>query len=939
MRRSARPARLTLFSILVPGLLAVPVLTPPSPSPRPVAPEVVEVALDGVALPRAGAGLRREEPAPGAGRTVVLTAQRDTRPFSLVGVTWDRPAPGAGPVGPLDVQVRTRTGGHWSAWEALDAAPELPDATTDEARTARPGTEPLWVGDADGVQVRVGVLSGAAPTGLRLSLVDPGESPADAGAAAPAAAASTATAAARVPLIRPRSAWGADESIRRGSPSYAAVRAVTLHHTASSSSYSAADVPGILRGFYAYHVKSNGWSDIGYNFLVDRFGTIWEGRHGGMNRGVIGSHAGGFNTGTVGVSMIGTYETVAPSPAMRESVAQVAAWKMSAAGINPRGSLSFTSLGSTRFARGKVVTLPTLFAHKQVSTTACPGTKGTAAMPGLRDRIASLMGGATPWLPAPEPAAPPATQEVPLPAGTPVVTVPATAQAGSSVEVVVRGTAGAPVELWIAKGVGSGATRRRDARFGEDGTYTTTFTADADYLLFAVSAGKASPRVETRVTPARADAPSAPTSLGIAGPVTAGEGETVPVVVTGPPGTAITVWFRAHGDPVFTSRRSGRLGDDGTFVTSYVGGRAHDFFAMAGTVTSPDATTLAGAVPNGLDITAPDDAPVGRTVDVVVQGKPGAAVEVWFARRGEAAFNRRREAVLGLTGTYRTSFVATDEHTYYAVSGGRTSTRVVTKVTGTPLDTAPPAQPRLAVEAPPAVDAGSPVALTVRGTAGAPVEVWFRRRGSEVWSRLRSGRFDASGAYTTSYAGTEDHEYYATSGSVSSPDGETGTVPVLNGPPSVRLGTTVRLTGRARPNDKVIVEQRRAGASAFSRRTVASGATGAFATTYAADNEYEYRALSGTLTGALHRTRVAPTATGPRYAGRGSTVVLTGTARPGGKVEVLFRAKGQRYFTVGRVIAADSAGRWRTSFGLKVDHVWYARSDGNASATGSTHVR
>ena len=88
--------------------------------------------------------------------------------------------------------------------------------------------------------------------------------------------------AGRAPAIIPRSGWNADEKIRRATPSFAPVlRLALVHHTAGANGYTAAQSPAIVRAIELYHVKGNGWNDIGYNFLVDRFGKVFEGRYGG----------------------------------------------------------------------------------------------------------------------------------------------------------------------------------------------------------------------------------------------------------------------------------------------------------------------------------------------------------------------------------------------------------------------------------------------------------------------------------------------------------------------------------------------------------------------------------------------------------------------------------------------------------------------------------
>ena len=138
------------------------------------------------------------------------------------------------------------------------------------------------------------------------------------------------------PAIVPRSAWGADESIRRNAPGYApAVRFAIVHHTAGPNDYSPSQAAAIMRGIEIYHVKSNGWNDIGYNFLVDRYGTVYEGRYGGIDRNVIGAHALGFNTGSVGVALIGSFGSSAPPAAALRSLEKLLAWRLDLAHVDP----------------------------------------------------------------------------------------------------------------------------------------------------------------------------------------------------------------------------------------------------------------------------------------------------------------------------------------------------------------------------------------------------------------------------------------------------------------------------------------------------------------------------------------------------------------------------------------------------------------------------
>ena len=142
--------------------------------------------------------------------------------------------------------------------------------------------------------------------------------------------------AAGAPPIILRPAWGAPEAIRRDDPEVAPrVRITVVHHTAGTNSYTRAQSAAIVRGIMVYHVQSNGWDDIGYNFLVDRYGQVFEGRYGGIERNVVGAHAGGFNTGTVGIAVIGSYGASKISAAAQAALTKLIAWRMDVAHADP----------------------------------------------------------------------------------------------------------------------------------------------------------------------------------------------------------------------------------------------------------------------------------------------------------------------------------------------------------------------------------------------------------------------------------------------------------------------------------------------------------------------------------------------------------------------------------------------------------------------------
>jgi uncharacterized protein with LGFP repeats len=338
--------------------------------------------------------------------------------YGAVGVTWEHGTKVR--EDEITVQVRTRTGQRWSKWMDVDYdADHGPDPGTAEARHARPGTDALLVGDVDDVQVQVGSTTGDLPPDLRLAVIDPGaaaktavERPAldtNAGSAAtsaPAAAGQDGSASLATdpgagdggsdkialqaatftpkPQIYSRAQWGADEKMRdKTSLHYFEVHAGFVHHTVNANDYSRDEVPGILRSIYAYHTKSRGWSDIGYNFLVDRFGRIWEGRYGGIDRPVVGAHTLNYNDYSFAMSAIGNYDIKKPSSAMVQAYGALFAWKLSLHGVNA---------ASTKQQVGKKV-FQAINGHRNAASTACPGKYLYARIPDIRRLAAEAQRG------------------------------------------------------------------------------------------------------------------------------------------------------------------------------------------------------------------------------------------------------------------------------------------------------------------------------------------------------------------------------------------------------------------------------------------------------------------------------------------------------------------------------------------------------------------
>ncbi|MFG3548533.1 peptidoglycan recognition protein [Streptomyces sp. NPDC047725] len=244
-----------------------------------------------------------------------------------------------------------------------------------------------------GVRVLLGCLPGLAAVAA-LPLCASGVEravEANARAAAPAAARYTAPR----PDIVPRTAWLGDDARPQPAPRYDdEVTAVFVHHTDTPNGYDCADAPAILRGVYLGQTGARDWDDIGYNFVVDRCGTIYEGRAGGIDRPVTGAHTQGFNHRTTGIAALGTYTAGVPVPdALTDAIAALAAWKLGPAGTDPRGRVRLVSSnGLSRYAAGTTASLPAVAGHGEGYETSCPGKALTARLPDIRELAARLQG-------------------------------------------------------------------------------------------------------------------------------------------------------------------------------------------------------------------------------------------------------------------------------------------------------------------------------------------------------------------------------------------------------------------------------------------------------------------------------------------------------------------------------------------------------------------
>ena len=295
-------------------------------------------------------------------------------PTQMVGFEWQGAQAGA-------VEVRARGPEGWGEWQLVEGDPaEGPDVGSPE-RHDRTTAGPVWVGQGvDEVQVRV---AEGSLKGLKLHALRAEDPPAAGGIGGTR----PAGAAPAQPGIVTRAGWGANESYRSRNagctqPMYASnVRFAVAHHTAGTNAYTAADSAALIRGMYHFHTHTNLWCDIGYNFLVDRFGTVFEGRHGGVTKAVVGAHAENFNTGSTGVAIMGTFSTDPVPSAAYGAVRDLLAWKLALHGVDPNGTVT---------ASGAQVR--TITGHRDLNATTCPGDMAEGLLPKLRTDVAVAMG-------------------------------------------------------------------------------------------------------------------------------------------------------------------------------------------------------------------------------------------------------------------------------------------------------------------------------------------------------------------------------------------------------------------------------------------------------------------------------------------------------------------------------------------------------------------
>jgi hypothetical protein len=344
----------------------------PALSLSPYVPEPVEFeqrleALDRVRLARREADHDHPGQGPAVFRSPTIEAPKR---FDAVGL--------AGEIRPLEIRFR-EAGGQWSEWiESADGNPVWSGGAEElelRSRGWRPEGTLHYVnvsGDASAGDSALNAVRGA----INGALID-------------VASVTPALARPPRPAIRARSLWDPDNDCRpRTRPAYGEVKAATVHHTVNANDYSREETASMIRAICLYHRNGNGWNDIGYNAIVDRFGRLWTAREGGIGRPVVGAHNQGFNSTTTGIASLGTHTEVTVSPTAMQGLVNFLAWKLTRHGVPASGRVRVISAGGevNRYENGEPVYIKRIIGHRRTNHTTCPGDALAVDIPEIRRR-------------------------------------------------------------------------------------------------------------------------------------------------------------------------------------------------------------------------------------------------------------------------------------------------------------------------------------------------------------------------------------------------------------------------------------------------------------------------------------------------------------------------------------------------------------------------
>ena len=319
--------------------------------------------------------------------------------FTAVGLEWRQTAGGT-------IHAAIKSGGsrgQLGSSTVVDSdGGEGPDVGSPEYHPEHRSTALLWTGGARCIEFSLKLPDGVSMSGLRAVFINTsgtaeGGGAADAGAAlSPLESlfgASPANAMTTRPRLVARAEWGADESLRNCDPAYAPrLKMAFVHHTAGSNDYSRSESDDIVRSIYWYHTQVKGWCDIAYNFLVDRYGTVFVGRYGGEKRPTIPAATQGFNTGSTAIAAMGNYMDARPASATVDAIERVLAWRLDVAHLPASRWARMTSAGgpNTRYSKGTKVWLKLISGHRATGYTDCPGDHLNRLLPEIRRATSAL---------------------------------------------------------------------------------------------------------------------------------------------------------------------------------------------------------------------------------------------------------------------------------------------------------------------------------------------------------------------------------------------------------------------------------------------------------------------------------------------------------------------------------------------------------------------
>ncbi|MDU2057718.1 MAG: S-layer homology domain-containing protein [Dermabacter sp.] len=290
----------------------------------------------------------------------------------------------------VEFQGKDLNTGEWGDWLSAELMTDI-DENASEA---------VWVGPSSAVNVRAFRDGIDISEQLTAHLITTSESRSDVRLASSGGGTgvtrilpATVTPGTGAPTFITREEWNAD-TVDTSRLSYAKeLKAICIHHTGGSNTYTAAQCPQVVRVMFTNHTKTLGWADLGYNVVVDKYGQIFEGRAGGLHRNVAGAHARGFNTGSCGISVMGDYMDIPVPTAALNAIATVAAWKLASTFTQDVYGTETWTVTTSNVKRSGTFSMPHLFAHRDVNYTDCPGDTYYGQLPNLRSLVQQKLNG------------------------------------------------------------------------------------------------------------------------------------------------------------------------------------------------------------------------------------------------------------------------------------------------------------------------------------------------------------------------------------------------------------------------------------------------------------------------------------------------------------------------------------------------------------------